>query len=131
MADVVSSHVICDGPRNYIVHLTNISDGTGESLVNKIDISTLKTDDGLAPTKTSVKEIQWSVQGMSSVRLYWDHNTDDTIVTLAAGNGYLEWGALGFLSDPQSAGGTGDILLTTAGQVSGATYDITLFVTMS
>ena len=131
MADVVTSRVIADGPRNYIVHLTNISDGTGESLVTKVNLSTLKTDDNQVPTKTSVKEIQWSVQGFTSIRLYWDHNTDDTLAMLGVGNGYFEWGALGFLSDPASAGGTGDILLTTAGQVAGATYDITLYVTLS
>jgi hypothetical protein len=38
---------------------------------------------------------------------------------------------LGFLSDPGSAGGTGDILLTAAGATTGATYDITLVLTLS
>ena len=131
MADVVSSHIITDGPRTYSIHLTNISDGTGESSVAKVTIANLKTDDGQVPTKTSVKEIQWSIQGFSSVRLYWDHTSPDTIAVLGTGNGYIEWGALGMLSDPKSAGGTSNIILTTAGNTTGATYDITLVVTMS
>jgi hypothetical protein len=35
------------------------------------------------------------------------------------------------LSDPASAGGTGNILLTTAGASATATYDITLVLTLS
>lgn len=131
MADTVTSQIIAKGPRYSIVHLTNISDGTGESAVTKVDISTLDLGNGVAPTKTSVKEIQWSIQGFTAVQLYWDHTTDDTIAILAAGNGYSEFGMLGMLNDPGSAGGTGDVLLTTAGAVSGATYDITLVLTLS
>lgn len=131
MADTVTTQILASGPRYHTVHLTNISDGTGESGVIKVDISTLNLGNGVAPTRTSVKEIQWSIQGFTSVRFYWDHTTDDTIGVLAAGNGYAEFGMLGFLSDPGSAGGTGDILLTTAGATTGATYDITLVLTLS
>ena len=126
MADTVSTQVLTAGPRYYIARFTNISDGTGETLVTKVDISTLLTDKGIAPTKTSVEEIQWSIQGFTAVSLYWDHTTDDVIDVLAAGNGYREYGDLGYLKDPGSAGGTGDILLSTLGASSGATYDITL-----
>ena len=131
MADTVTTQVIATGPRYYIAHLTGISDGTGETLVQKVDISTLDLGNGVAPTRTSVKDIQWSIQGFTSVRLYWDHTTDDTISVLAQGNGYSEFGMLGFLSDPGSAGGTGDILLSSADAISGATYDITLVLTLS
>ena len=131
MADTVTSQIIANGPRYHIVHLTNISDGTGESLVTKATLANMLRENGLVPTKTSVKEIQWSIQGFTSVRLYWDHNTDDTLAVLAQGNGYAEFGMLGMLNDPGSAGGTGNILLTTAGATTGATYDITLVVTLS
>ena len=131
MADTVTTQIIAAGPRYHVVHMTGISDGTGESLVTKVDLSTLDLGNGVAPTKSSVKEIQWSIQGFTSVRLYWDHTTDDTISILAQGNGYSEFGMLGMLSDPASAGGTGDVLLSTAGAVAGATYDITLVLTLS
>lgn len=131
MVDVVTTQTLAAGPRYSIVHLTNISDGTGESLVTKVDISTLFRDDGVAVTRAGIKEIQWSIQGFTSVRLYWDHTADDTAAILGQGVGYLEWGALGVLSDPASAGGTGDLLLTTAGNTSGATYDITVVLVLS
>ena len=131
MADTVNTQVIASGPRYYIARFANISDGTGESLVTKVDISTLTMENGQVPTRTSVKEIQWTIQGFTSIRLYWDHTTDDLMDVLAAGNGYIEYGALGMLSDPASSGGTGDVLLTTAGAISGATYDITLVLTLS
>lgn len=127
MADSVDSLVLQSGGKHHIVRLTNISDGTGETSVAKVDISTLVKSDGTVPTRTRVKEIFWNIQGFTSIRLYWDHTTDDEIAMLS-GSGYLDLHAVGGLLDPASTGGTGDILLTTAGAVSGATYTILLVV---
>lgn len=124
MADTVDSLVMNNGPRNYIIRLTNVSDGTGESAVVKIDKSTLTDANGNEPGGMTIKEIWYSIQGFSSVRLFWDHTTDDEIVVLAPGNGYL---GRSMLKDPKSAGDTGDVLLTTAGAVSGATYNILIW----
>ena len=131
MADTVVTTVLSKGPRYAIIRMTNISDGTGESLVTKADISTYDLGQGVAPTKSQVKEIQWSIQGFTSVRLYWDHTTDDTVDVLAAGNGYRDYSLAGMLPDPATAGGTGDLLLTTAGATSGATYDILITLLLS
>lgn len=126
MADTFDSLVVFNGKRIHSVRLVNISDGTGESGVTKVDISTLIGPNGNAPTYTKIREILWSIQGFSSIRLYWDHTADDEIAVLAAGHGYHDFTGLGGLVDPRSTGGTGDILLTTAGNINGATYDITL-----
>jgi len=128
MADTVDTLVVHKGKKIYVVRLTNISDGTGESGVAKVDISTLTGQNGSAPTYTKIREISWSIQGFTSVRLYWDHTTDDEIAVLGTGNGYMDFTAVGGLVDPRSTGGTGDILLTTAGTTSGNTYTITLVV---
>jgi hypothetical protein len=130
MADVVTSQIIANGNRYHIVHLTSISDGTGESGVIKVDLSTCDLGNGVFATGSSVKEIQWSIQGFTTVGLFWDHTSDGTISMLAAGNGYSEFGMLGMLRDT-GTGGTGDVLLTTYGAVSGATYDITLVLTLT
>jgi len=125
MTDAVSSTVIADGQRNYIIKLTNISDGTGESAVTKIDISTLTGPDGSnAPSNFAVKSIEYDVQGFSSVRLFFDATADDEMAVLS-GQGYFDYSGA-FFNDPKSTGATGDIKLTTAGAVTGATYDITL-----
>jgi hypothetical protein len=128
MADAVTSIVTAGGPRIYSVRLTNISDGTGETLVTKINLTTLTMPPGTPqPTSCGIEEIQWISQGFTSIRLYFDHSTDD-VAALLSGNGYRCFEPTGVLGDPKSAGGNGNILLSTAGAVSGATYDILLTV---
>jgi hypothetical protein len=133
MADAVTVNVVSESPDEYCVHLTNISDGTGESAVIKVDKSAIAVaTDGLEPDSLDILEARWNIQGFVSVRILWDHTTDDTALVLN-GSGYDDFrGAESYsrakkgLADPRSAGDTGDLLLTTAGAVSGATYDITL-----
>ncbi len=126
MADAVDSKVVFSSRNRYIVRLVNISDGTGESAVVKVDISALTGPDGTPPTRTVVEKIEYDISGMT-VRLYWDHDTDDEIVAIS-GAGFLDWTEVGGLVDPASAGGTGDILLTTNAHTAGDTYTITLYL---
>ena len=44
MADAVASQTIVDDNRRAVIKLTNISDGTGESAVTKVDVSGLATN---------------------------------------------------------------------------------------
>ena len=125
--DVVDSVVLETTPAYYKVRLTNVSDGTGESAVAKIDKSGLTDKNGAEPRRLVVMYMKWSIQGFTSVRLFFDHTTDDELAVLA-NNGERDYSADGGFKDPGSSGGTGDILLTTAGAVSGATYDIELIV---
>lgn len=124
MADAVDTKVIQDGRRYYVVHLQNYSDGTGESAVTKVDISTLLAANGQACTYTRIDNIFGVVWG-GTVRLYWDHTTDDEIATIQ-GPVNLDWSWEGGNVDPKSAGGTGDIVLTTAGFASASGYDLTI-----
>lgn len=126
MADVVDSIVLESTIQRYIVRLTNVSDATGESAVVKVDKSTLVASNGLEPQDLVIDEIEWSIQGFTSVRLFWHHTANDEAVVLGTGSGFRTFWPSGGLKDPRSAGGTGDILLTTAGAASGATYDIVL-----
>ena len=43
MADAVNVTTVEDGERQLVVQLTNLSDGTGESKVTKIDVSALNS----------------------------------------------------------------------------------------
>lgn len=123
MPDVVDSKYISKG-RYHSIRLQNRSDSTGESDVTKIDISGLLTPSGAVCTWIVVDRIEYSISGMT-VRLNWDHTTDDELATLA-GSGALDWSAVGGNADPKTAGDTGDVLLTTIGQAAGSTYDITI-----
>ncbi len=138
MADAVTTNVIMNSADHYIVHLTNVSDGTGESAVVKVDKSTLFANDQAEPASLDIEKIVWNCVGMS-VKLLWDHTTDD-VATILDGNGSVDFSQVaggqfggryiytGGLKDPRSAGDTGDILLTTVGHSSGDTYNITLWL---
>jgi len=126
MTDTVTTHTTEDGPRYHVIHIQNLSDGTGESAVQKVDISTLLGPDGkvgLAPSRFAIKSCRWDVQGFTSVQVLFDATTDDEALTLS-GNGYDEFDPP--IQDPQSTGTTGDIRVTTNGAINGASYDITL-----
>jgi len=130
MADTVDTKTIFSGARKKVYMFINISDGTGESDVVKIDRSSLTGQNGLAPTYLVIEEIQWSIQGFASVRLEWDDGTDDEAIVLAPGNGVASWVAVGGLKHPQVPGDAteGDLLLTTNCAQSGATYTITIVI---
>lgn len=120
MADAVSSQTIIDGPRNTVMKFTNLSDGTGESAVLKVDVSALSG----APSGVRVDFIHYSINGMV-VTLLWDADTDVRIVELS-GDGYLDCTKFGGLPNNAGAGVTGDIRFTTTGHTAGDSYSIIL-----
>lgn len=125
MADTVNTLVLYSGQKNYVVRFTNIYVDTGETAVMKVDKSALVGPDGIEPLKLILEEMAWSIQGYTSVKIDWDHTTNDNAAVLS-GNGYRNYSDTNGLVDPGSAGDTGDILFTTAGAVAGNSYDITL-----
>lgn len=136
MADTVSINTIINGAasggsKRAVVHLTGISDGTGETNVVKVDRSAmLLPGTTIAPSKLNVASVRWNVQGFGYIKLSWDHTTDDT-VALLSGNGYENYEAYGALRDPNTSGDAvtgaiGDILLSSVNPSAGGIYDITL-----
>ncbi len=119
MADAVSVNVSFSGTKRHIVVLDNLSDGTGESAVQKVDISTL---DG-SPSSVRICNVWYSVAGMT-VQLMFDHTTNDNALLLT-GNGHMNFGHSP-IKDPGSAGGTGDILITTLGAGANDKYCLVL-----
>lgn len=128
MVDTVDSVELINENGRYVVRLLAISDGTGESGVAKVDISGLTTTRGVAPIAADIQYIEFDIQGYTSIRLYWDHTTDDEALMLSANGDSFDFRRYGGLRDPRSAGGTGDIILTTNGHSSGDTYSILLDV---
>jgi len=127
MPDAVTTNVIFKGTRKLTYHLTNVSDGSGETAVAKVDLSALLPINGVPPTSVTILAVTWTMVGFTKITFFWDHTTDDLAFTLVAPGGFMDFTQQGAgLADPESAGGTGDLLLTTAGAVSGAAYDITL-----
>ena len=128
MVDTVDSLVLVNQPPFYTIRLTNVSDGTGESAVAKVDKSGLTDLDGLEPLALDLIGIEWDVSGMA-VTLLWDHTTDDEMIVL---NGQGEWDQRrdGAIRDPRSAGATGDVLLTTSGATANDSYTLLLRLKM-
>ena len=129
MVDTVQTNVLFDGTRRKIVQLLNLCDGTGESAVVKLDISADSGGpayNGGVPTKYGIEEVEYDIQGFTYVRIDFDATTDDEALFLPPGSGYKDFRSVGAIVDPQTTGYTGDVVLTTAGNVAGDTYDIIL-----
>jgi len=124
MADAVATQTIQDDGNTAIFRFTNVSDGSGESAVTKIDVSALAVDPmtGAACTKVSIQKIYYSTIGMG-VKIFFDASSD-----------VLAWQRTFDFTDftgiPNNAGSgvTGDIQFTTVGHSSGDVYNIVMQV---
>jgi len=127
MADAVTSQTIQDGPRNAIMKFTNVSDGTGESAVAKVDVSALEANaEGIACSEVRVMRISHAIVGMS-VQLFFNASTNVLLMELAeSSNGHMDFKDFGGIPNNAGSGKNGDILFTTKGHSSGDTYSIIL-----
>ena len=126
MADAVATQTILDGPKYAVLKFTNISDGTGESAVTKVDVSGLSTSaDGSTCTGATIQKIWWQCIGMK-VRLFFDATSDAFIIELGENqSGHHDYSEFGGLPNNASSP-TGDIDFTTVGHSSADTYTVTL-----
>jgi hypothetical protein len=127
MADAVATQILFDGERMAIMKFTNISDGTGESKVTKVDVSALtpssfdKACDGVTITK-----IHAMTHGME-VDMYWDATTDVLITSVPQNNMYsMDLTQFGGLWNNAGAGKTGDVQFSTRDASTGDRYTIIL-----
>lgn len=133
MADAVTSQTIVDGDRYAVIKLTNVSDGTGESAVTKVDVSSLaslgsNTADQKACTGVSIEKIWWQCIGMK-VKILWDATSDAFCIELGENqSGSHDYSSFGGLTNNAGAGKTGDIKFTTVGHTSADTYTIILYL---
>ena len=138
MADVVTSQKIVDtAGTKTVMKFTNISDGSGETIVTKMDASELNfmTEDA----NRVLAKIYWSVNttnGKSGVELLFagsGDNAANSTIGFFSGRGFHDYHTAGN-SIPNNATLTantspaGDILLSTKGFVAGDNYTIILEV---
>jgi len=126
MADAVTSTTLYDGPQMAVMHFTNVSDGTGEAAVLKVDVSALT-----APCdEVALAKIEYATSGMA-VDILCDATTDTLLWTCPADHSgthdFACHGAPG-LKNNSGAGKTGDLRFTTRGHTAGDTYAITLWL---
>ena len=136
MADAVTSQTILDnGGRDLVMKFTNISDGTGESNVAKIDVSALTSSaiTGQSCNRVVLQRIWFSNVGMG-FKLYW--NADSNMFICQAPKDWTDtWDftdssqTLPGISNNAGTGVDGDLLLTTNDHTSGDTYSIVIWAT--
>ena len=127
MADAVTSQTIQDGVKNVVMKFTNISDGSGESAVAKVDVSALSAGpNGETCTGVTIEKIWWQCIGMK-VSIFFDATSNVFVMQLGENqSGHHDYSAFGGLPNNAGSGKTGDILFTTVGHSSADTYTIIL-----
>ena len=127
MADIVTSQVLTDTTGlKFVVKITNLSDGTGENLVRKVDASetTFMTEDG----NRKIAKIWYSINtanNKSAVELIWDGATDAT-AALLSGNGHWDLRTSGNEITNNALTPNGDVLVSTKNFADGDNYTILL-----
>ena len=125
MADIVTKQTIADTSGvKFVVKMTNLSDGTGEQLVNKVDASetTFMTEDG----NRKIARIWYSINtanNKSAIELIWA-GTTNTTARLLSGNGYMDLRTAGNEIPNNATTPTGDVLLSTKNFANGDNYTI-------
>tara|TARA_R100000541_G_scaffold15189_1_gene24622 strand:+ start:15 stop:419 length:405 start_codon:yes stop_codon:yes gene_type:complete len=125
MADAVATQTLIDGDKKVVQKFTNISDGSGEAAVVKVDVSDLATNSrGDACTGVVIEKIWWQCIGMK-VQILFDASTNVFCIELGENqSGNQDYTNFGGLPNNSGSGKTGDVLFTTVGHTSADTYTI-------
>ncbi len=130
MADAVATQTIQEDGKTAIFRFTNVSDGSGESAVNKIDVSGLNSDPmtGKSCTSVTLQCIWYSTVGMG-VKIFFDASTNVLAWELRADDARtIDFTNFTGIPNNAGSGKTGDILFTTVGHSSGDVYNVILQV---
>ena len=132
MADAVTSQTLSDGDNIAVVKFTNISDGSGEASVAKVDVSALANNSaGAACALASIEQVWYDIGGMR-VALEWNATTNVVAAVLGGsaaagpGSGYMDFRSFGGVKNTLASGYNGDIDLTTHGHTNHDHYTIVL-----
>ena len=134
MADAVTSQTLSDGDRIAVVKFTNISDGSGEASVKKVDISTLAASvtTGATPARATIEQIWYDIAGLR-VALEWNATTNVVAAVLGTSlgvgtnvSGHMDFRSFGGIKNTEASGVDGDIDLTTHGHTNHDHYTIVL-----
>jgi hypothetical protein len=125
MADTVTSQTITDvSGSKTVMKFTNLSDGSGESLVQKMDASELNHVSSSAKIARVVYNINCN-SGNGAVEILFDGATNATGLVLS-GTGIMDLQTPAIQIANNATTPTGDILFSTKNFVSGDSYSIIL-----
>jgi len=141
VVDTVSTNVLENGSQYFVAKFTNLSDGTGETGVTKLDptsgasgannMGVVIQGQTLYPgTHLKIMKMIYTVSGMT-LQMQWDASAAVNL-WLLQGYGCLDFMKQGGLFVPQSAGApvagaTGKVLFTTLGAAGGSSYTVDIW----
>lgn len=139
MVDVVTSQWLVNGPRYAVGKFTNVSDGTGEAGVIKVDATAtgplgwLTKGNMLYPgIHLTLAEIKFSVSQMALL-MEWQATANVDLLALGTSDHWLlsneRLGFAGLTVPPGTPGATGSILFRTVGAAANSTYSVILTFT--
>ena len=127
MADTVSTQTLTDTTGvKFAVKMTNISDGTGENLVTKVDASELNH----ASSTTKIARVVYSINTTDpkgSVEILFDGTTNASALFLS-GQGTIDLQTPAIQIANNASSPTGDILFSTHNFVANDSYTVILEV---
>ncbi len=134
MADAVTTQLLENGNNWWSYSFTNLSDGTGETSVTKIDGSATGPLGVIIAGQTfypaqhiKIREIEYDVKGMA-LEIIWDATVSQNALVLG-GFGRMKYDKVGGLAAMGSsgvllAGATGKIKFTTLGAMPNSGYTV-------
>lgn len=133
MADAVTTTILENGPRNWVVRCTNFSDGTGESAVLKVDGSatgplgvTVRGQTFFPLTHIKVTDIEYDIHN-NVLRILWGGTPNVDLLPLGGFGRFKFRERLGPLFIPVGTpGATGQILFTFAGGAANSSYSVVM-----
>jgi len=138
MADTVTSQLLFKGNRHTVWRFTNVSDGTGETDVTKIDATSAGQLGTVVQGQTfypgvhlKITKIIYDCKGMG-LRIQWHATTNEDIVVLG-GFGTQDYRDIGGIQNPGTTaltGSTGSIDFTTINAALNATYSVEIHCTL-
>jgi hypothetical protein len=123
MADLVTTQIITDTSGvKFVVKLTNVSDGSGENNILKVDASntTFMSEDG----NRKISKVYYSVNATSPksiVEIKWAGATTATALLLS-GQGFFDFRTAGNEIPNNAITPNGDVLLSTRNFANGDSY---------
>lgn len=131
MVDVVTSQILENGPRHITMKFTNVSDGTGESGVVKVDATAagvlgvvVQGQTQFPVTHLKVQEIDYDIKSMG-LRIQWV-GTPNVDMEVLGGFGVKNYRRSGPIQNPKATGATGSIAFTTVNANLNASYTVVL-----
>jgi len=128
MANVVSTQILLDGPRNTVIKVVGVLDTSDQASMVIADPATLCGIDNTGAVKAAklaINRIVLNIEDGLAVYLNWDATTP-VLIDQFTGRGHQEFQKVGGLWNNAGAGVTGKILLSTQGWAIGAFLSFSL-----